>query len=112
MTDEKLERENFEKWAQTRFDSELLPIIWDEDVQGYASPLGGYQEEVQSAWEAWQYKVAHVLAHREEGADELVDAVRVLLDWVPNCSVGSSGYQRIERVKKALAMRNSSSGKP
>jgi hypothetical protein len=35
-------------------------------------------------------------------ARELADAAKNLLDWVPVCSVGSSGHQRIERLKEAI----------
>lgn len=35
---------------------------------------------------------------------ELEQAVKSLLEWVPKCSVGSSGYQRVERVKVALPL--------
>jgi hypothetical protein len=34
---------------------------------------------------------------------ELCEAAQRLLDWVPVCSVGSSGYQRIEKLKEILA---------
>ena len=37
-----------------------------------------------------------------EAPTELLDAAQSLLDWVPICSVGSSGYLRIERLKAAL----------
>lgn len=39
-------------------------------------------------------------------------AVQDLLDWVPTCSVGSSGYLRIERVKKLLAEEIKQQSKP
>lgn len=33
---------------------------------------------------------------------ELVRAAKSLLDWVPVCSIGSSGYLRQEALKKAI----------
>lgn len=51
-------------------------------------------------------------AGAESTSQELRRAVQELLDWVPTCSVGSSGYLRIERVKEILARMAPSSKAP
>jgi hypothetical protein len=38
-----------------------------------------------------------------EQVAELVKRVRYLLEWMPNCSIGSSGYSRRKRIEEAIA---------
>jgi len=43
------------------------------------------------------------LPRTRKKVETLVSAVRSLLEWMPTCSPGSSGYKRREAVEKAIA---------
>ena len=40
---------------------------------------------------------------KQDKLEELLEAAKSLLEWVPVCSIGSSGYNRQEALKKAIA---------
>lgn len=87
-----MERNEFEVWAKGRFS-----LDWN--YCGQVKPGDYVAERTREAWSAWQSSSSRL----REGLRELADSVKELIDWMPTCSVGSSGYMRRMAVKEKLA---------
>ena len=68
-----------------------------------------FEDDLEDVWEALgmaDYEgedlAAAFVQRMRKQRDELAEAAQNLLDWVPVCSEGNSGYLRIEQLQKVL----------